>query len=83
MTASFFPFLLPYWGPSAKMVSENIKIQEKLKAMMDDGVKIQACIACAGAYNVVDELKELGFDVRGMGKPLTDYLKSDAEVLTF
>ncbi|MDT8402301.1 MAG: DsrE family protein [Bacteroidales bacterium] len=71
------------WGPSAKMVSENIKIQEKLKAMMDDGVKIQACIACARAYNVVDELKDLGFEVRGMGKPLTDYLKSDAEVLTF
>ncbi|MBS0011849.1 MAG: DsrE family protein [Bacteroidales bacterium] len=71
------------WGPSAKMVSENIKIQEKLKFMLADGVKIKACIVCARAYLVEDELKELGFEVRGMGKALTDYLKSDAEVLTF
>ncbi len=71
------------WGPSAKMVSENLKIQEKLKAMQKDGVEIQACIACATAYGVVDDLKNLGFEVKGMGKPLTDYLKSDAKVLTF
>lgn len=71
------------WGPSTKMVSENLKIQEKLKAMQKDGVEIQACIACATAYGVVDELKSLDFEVKGMGKPLTDYLKSDAKVLTF
>lgn len=71
------------WGPSAKMVSENLKIQEKLKAMQTDGVEIQACIACATAYGVVEDLKNLNFEVKGMGKPLTDYLKSDAKVLTF
>jgi len=71
------------WGPSAKLTAENLKIQEKLKAMQKDGVVIEACIACATTYNVVDDLKELGFDVKGMGKPLTDYLKSGAKVLTF
>lgn len=71
------------WGPSAKMVSENLKIQEKLKFMQNDGVEIQACIACADAYGVLDELKNLGFEVKGMGKPLTEYLKNDAKVLTF
>lgn len=71
------------WGPSAKMVSENLKIQEKLKAMQIDGVQIQACIACASAYDVVDDLKNLNFEVKGMGKPLTEYLKSNAKVLTF
>lgn len=71
------------WGPSAKLVSENLKIQKKLKAMQDDGVEMKACIACASAYNVVDELKSLGLEVKGMGKPLTEYLKSDAHVLTF
>jgi hypothetical protein len=71
------------WGPSAKMVSENIKIQEKLKVMQNDGVEIQACIACADAYGVTEELKKMNFEVKGMGKPLSDYLKSDAKVLTF
>ncbi|SMO91237.1 hypothetical protein SAMN06265379_11430 [Saccharicrinis carchari] len=71
------------WGPSAKMVAENLKIQEKLKAMQKDRVEIQACIACATAYEVVDELKNLNFEVKGMGKPLSDYLKSGAKVITF
>lgn len=83
-TAGWFKDVtLIIWGPSAKMVSENLKIQEKLKAMQKDGVVIEACIACATAYNVVDDLKKLNFDVKGMGKPLTDYLKSGAKVLTF
>ncbi|PKP48985.1 MAG: DsrE family protein [Bacteroidetes bacterium HGW-Bacteroidetes-1] len=79
----FTDVTLIIWGPSAKLTAENLKIQEKLKAMQKDGVVIEACIACATAYNVVDDLKKLGFDVKGMGKPLTDYLKSGAKVITF
>jgi hypothetical protein len=83
-TASWFSEVtLIIWGPSAKLTAENLKIQEKLKAMQKDGVEIQACIACASDYGVVEDLKNLNFEVKGMGKPLTDYLKSDAKVLTF
>lgn len=71
------------WGPSAKLTAENMKIQEKLKAMQKDGVIIEACIVCAASYGIDEDLKKLEFDVKGMGKPLTDYLKSDAKVLTF
>jgi hypothetical protein len=71
------------WGPSAKLITENIKLQEKVKAMQKDGVIIEACIACANAYGVTEELRKLGYSVKGMGKPLTDYLKSGAKVLTF
>ncbi|MDF1550174.1 MAG: DsrE family protein [Bacteroidales bacterium] len=83
-TAGWFKEVtLIIWGPSAKLTAENLKIQEKLKEMQKDGVIIEACIACATAYNVVVDLKNLGFEVKGMGKPLTDYLKSGAKVLTF
>jgi hypothetical protein len=52
--------------------------------MEKDGVTIRACIACATAYNVVDDLKDLGFEVAGMGVPLTKYLKDDSvKVITF
>lgn len=57
------------WGPSAKMVAENIKIQEKLKAMQNEGIEIRACIVCANMYIVTEELKAFGFDLQGMGKP--------------
>jgi hypothetical protein len=71
------------WGPSAKLAAENILIQEKLNAMQKDGVEIEACIVCANAYGVAEKLKDLDFTVKGMGKPLTEYLKSGAKVLTF
>jgi hypothetical protein len=83
-TAGWFKEVtLIVWGPSARLTAENLKIQEKLKAMQKDGVVIEACIACANAYGVAEDLKKLGYDVKGMGKPLTDYLKSGAKVLTF
>jgi len=83
-TAGWFDEVtLIIWGPSAKMVAENIKIQEKLEAMQADGVQIRACIVCANMYEVTDDLRALGFDVQAMGRPLTDYLKSGAKVLTF
>ena len=71
------------WGPSAKLISENLKLQEKVKAMQKDGVVVEACIACSNAYGITEDLRKLGYDVKGMGKPLTDYLKSGAKVLTF
>lgn len=83
-TAGWFSEVtLIIWGPSAKLTAENLKIQGKLKAMQTDGVVIEACIVCADAYGVTDDLKKLDFDIKGMGKPLSDYLKSGAKVLTF
>jgi hypothetical protein len=83
-TAGWFgEVTLIIWGPSARLTAENLKIQEKLKAMQNDGVEIKACIVCADAYGVTEDLKKLDFEVKGMGKPLSDYLKSDAKVLTF
>ena len=84
-TAKWFDEVdLIIWGPSAKLTAENLKVQEKLKAMQKDGINIEACIVCAKAYQVVDDIKKLGFEVKGMGKPLTDHLKNDkVKVLTF
>jgi hypothetical protein len=83
-TAGWFKEVtLIIWGPSAKLTAENLEVQKKLKAMQNDGIEIKACIVCADAYGVTDKLKAMEFEVKGMGKPLTGYLKSDAKVLTF
>ena len=83
-TAGWFSEVtLIIWGPSAKLAAENMKVQEKLQAMQKDGVVIEACVVCANAYGVTDDLKNMGFVVKGMGSPLTGYLKSGAKVLTF
>lgn len=74
---------LVIWGPSAKLIAENKELQEKLRSMEADGVKIQACVACANAYGVIDQLKQLGYEVLPMGIPLANYLKRGYRVLTF
>ena len=60
-------------------------LQKKIQSMAKDGVKIEACIACASMYgqDVVEKLKDLGIDVKGMGTPLSNYLKNNWKTLTF
>ena len=72
------------WGPSSKLLAEDKGLQTEVKAMMADGVVIKACKACADSYGVSDDLAALGIEVKYMGKPLTEMLKSDQwQVLTF
>lgn len=71
------------WGPSARLLAADQEVQAKVKAMMQDGVKVQACVACADSYGVSARLKELGIEVKGMGAPLTDMLKQGWKVLTY
>ena len=71
------------WGPSAKFAAENEEIQKEIARMKEAGIKIEACIACAGMFGVEDKLRKLGYDVKGMGMPLTNYLKQNYKVLTF
>lgn len=71
------------WGPSSKLTSENVEIQETLAKMMKAGVKIEACKACADQYGVADKLESLGIDVKYMAEPLTKILKSSKKLMTF
>jgi hypothetical protein len=79
----FDEVVLIVWGSSSRLLAEDEALQKKIKAMMADGVILEACIACSNALGVTDELKELGIDVKGMGVPLTNYLKSGYHVLTY
>jgi hypothetical protein len=71
------------WGPSQRVLVDNKDLQTELKQMEDDGVVVEACIACAMSYGIVDQLKALGITVQGMGVPLSNYLKDGWKVVTF
>ena len=51
------------WGPSARLLAGDKDLQAKTKAMMKDGVVVQACIACADSYGVTETLRGLGIEV--------------------
>ena len=78
----FDEVVLIVWGPSAKLLSENKMLQDYVKKMQDAGVKVEACLYCAKMYNVNKNLAEMGIDVKGMGTPLTKYLKEGWSTLS-
>ena len=41
------------WGPSARLLAGDKDLQAKIKTMMDNGVKVLACLACADSYGVL------------------------------
>ncbi|MBN1835158.1 MAG: DsrE family protein [Spirochaetales bacterium] len=74
---------LVIWGPSARLLTQEPDLQERLKRMLDAGIRVEACKACADHLGVSDALEALGVDVRYMGLPLTEYLKEGRKVLSF
>lgn len=75
--------MLIVWGPSSKLLSENKELQQQVRNMIKDGVKVEACVACANRYGVADQIRAIGIDVKGMGPVLSNYLKDDWKVITF
>ncbi len=70
------------WGPSAKLVAENEKIQKLIKRCMEAGVKFTACKSCAEKLGVVKELEDLEIEVKYWGVGLTDIIKNKENLIT-
>jgi hypothetical protein len=70
------------WGATAKLVSEDTAIQDKIKAAIDAGVNISACKACSDQLGVTEALQKLQIEVKYWGLPLTELLKNDEPLLT-
>ena len=81
--AWFDEVVLIVWGPSSKLLAENKMLQDYIKTMQENGVKVEACYYCADMYGVVEDLKKMDIDVKGMGVPLSNYLKEGWHTLTF
>jgi hypothetical protein len=72
------------WGPSAKLISHDLELQEQVAAMQEVGVVFKACKACADSYGVSDKLQELGIEVKYMGVELTELIVADDwDVMTY
>jgi hypothetical protein len=73
--------VLMVWGASAQLLCQDQGLQEMLKELLEAGVEVQACQACADLYSVSDQLRFLGVDVKYLGAPLTDILKRREHLL--
>ena len=76
--------LLIVWGPSSRLLAGDKELQAKVRDMIGEGVKVQACKACADMYGVSPALSELGIEVKTMGEPLSRILQDDGwDTMTF
>jgi len=71
------------WGSSSKLLANDIELQEHVTTMIEAGVVVEACKSCSDHFGVSGTLSNLGVDVKGMGEPLTSYLKEGRHVLTY
>lgn len=65
------------WGPSNGLVCRDSEVQEQLKLIQEQGVKVFACKRCAERTGLVEKLEALDITVDYMGEPLTAYLKTE------
>ena len=70
------------WGATAKLVSENIDIQKKVKEALDAGVHITACKACTDQLGVTKILEDFNIEVKYWGAPLTKIIANGEKLLT-
>jgi hypothetical protein len=69
------------WGGSTRLAGEDVEVQKVLKKLIENGVTIEACKACADKIKVSGTLKDLGIEVKYMSK-LTGLIKGDDKLIT-
>lgn len=69
------------WGGSTRLAGEDLEIQKELQKLLENGVTIEACKACADKMKVASTLKGLGIEVKYMSK-LTGLIKGDDNLIT-
>lgn len=70
------------WGASTKLLAEDEELQGRIRQMIDAGVDVVACVACADMFSATKILEDLGIEVKGMGHPLTQLLKAGKTILS-
>lgn len=70
------------WGASQNLVAQDEEVQEKIKEMVRDGVKVIACKKCADNLDVLNALISCDVDVFHTGETLSTWIKTGENVIT-
>ena len=74
---------LMIWGPSAKLLSENVELQEMVDKVKKTGVELSCCVVCSDEYGVTEKLASMDIEMIHTGELLTSALKDEWKVITF
>jgi hypothetical protein len=70
------------WGAAVKLTGTDIQVQAEMLEMIHQGVTIEACENCCTQFGVTEVLSRLGITIRGMGLPVTGYLKAGENMIS-
>lgn len=63
------------WGPSVRLLSENVDLQVDLGELISKGLKVKACEIAAQRYHVKNQLERIGVEVKSVSDEVTQGLK--------
>ena len=70
------------WGASSRLTSEDIDIQNYIKTLKHNSVRVIACRQCAENYNIVEKLENQDIEVFYTGEFLSDWIKNNKKIIT-
>ncbi|MDC7217826.1 MAG: DsrE family protein [Spirochaetales bacterium] len=70
------------WGATAKLVADDVHIQNLIAEAREVGVEFSACISCANQLGVTSQLEKLGLELKTWGVPLTEIIKNGEHLIT-
>jgi hypothetical protein len=70
-------------GPSEKVITEDLELQELVKSIQAQGHVLRACKACSEEEGISDKLEELGFLVEYVGETISKLIKDDYLPMTW
>lgn len=70
------------WGASSKLMSEDIDVQNYIKTLQNNKVRVIACKQCAENYNIVEKLKRQNIEVFYTGELLSNWIKNNKKIIT-
>lgn len=70
------------WGATAKLAADSELVRQRVAELLQVGVEVSACKACAVQLGVAEGLEGQGIDLRYWGEGLTSILKDGERLLT-
>lgn len=70
------------WGASQRLISEDLEVQSKVQMMINDGVKVVACLKCADSMNITQSLQSCNIDVFYTGELLSSWVNSGESIVS-
>ena len=70
------------WGASQRLIAEDAEVRKAVMQMMDDGVKVYACLKCADTLGITEQLEACDIDVHYTGDLLSGWVHANEKVLS-